>query len=107
MQPHHTPIPAAAATGTATVTVLRQLGNVGTVNVNYATSDGSAISGGDYTSTAGTLTFAPGETSKSFSVPITVDAATVENEEQLNLTLSSVTGTAKLGDQSTATVKIQ
>ena len=34
----------------------------GTVTVAYATSDGTATAGADYTSTSGTLTFAPGET---------------------------------------------
>src|SRR5262249_35138008 len=34
------------------------------VTVNYATADGSAVAGLDYTATAGTLTFAPGETSQ-------------------------------------------
>ena len=43
------------------------------VTVRYATSDGSAEVGSDYTGTAGTLTFAPGETEKTVAVPIIDD----------------------------------
>ncbi|MCR4405880.1 MAG: hypothetical protein NUW24_03010, partial [Anaerolineae bacterium] len=35
-----------------------------TVSVNYATADGSAVAPGDYSSTSGTLTFTPGQTSR-------------------------------------------
>src|SRR5262249_820537 len=42
----------------------------GPVTVNYATADGSATAGSDYTARAGTLTFAAGETSKTISVTV-------------------------------------
>jgi hypothetical protein len=91
--------------GTVTVTVLRQLGVSGTVNVNYATGDSTAVAGSDYTAASGTLTFLAGETSKSFTVSITKDSQT-EPDENINLTLSNVTGSATLGGQSNATIKI-
>ncbi len=75
-----------------------------TVTVKYATSNGTAKSGLDYTATAGTLTFAPGETSKTFSIPITNDTL-VEPSETILLTLSTPVG-ATLGTQRTATVNI-
>ena len=44
------------------------------VSVSYATSDGTARAGSDYTSASGTLTFQPGETEKTVSVTILDDA---------------------------------
>src|SRR4029078_12303866 len=90
---------------TATITVARTGGSDGVVTVNYATSNGSATAGSDYTATSGTLTFGAGETSKTFTVPILNDTA-VENPETVTLSLSSPTGGAALGTQSTATLMI-
>jgi cyanophycinase len=43
-------------------------------SVEYATADGMALAGSDFTLTSGTLVFQPGEREKTFSVPITDDA---------------------------------
>jgi Calx-beta domain len=51
-----------------------------TATVNYATADGSASAGSDYTAKSGTLTFAPGETSKTVTVAVIVDTANEANE---------------------------
>ena len=75
-----------------------------TVTVDYATSDGSARAGEDYTARSGTLTFSPGETSKTVAVPI-VDNSVEENDETLTLTLSNATN-AELKD-TTATGTIE
>lgn len=91
--------------GNLTVTVIRTGGTNGTVGVSYATSNGTAQSGSDYTTTNGTLSFGPGETSKSFTVPIIDDTSLLGNKT-FNLTLSSVTGGANLGLSPTATVSI-
>ena len=56
--------------GTATITVTRTGGSNVPASVNYATSNGTATAGSDYTGASGTLTFADGETSKTFIVPI-------------------------------------
>ena len=58
------------------------------VRVKYATSDGTATQGEDYTGVSGTLRFAPGETSKTVSVAV-LDDAHDEGSETLTLTLSS------------------
>ena len=71
-----------------------------TVTVDYATSDGTATAGTDYTSTSGTLTFDAGTTSKTISVPI-ADDETDESDETFTVTLSNASG-ADLGT-STAT----
>src|SRR5439155_7836152 len=51
-----------------------------TVTVDYATADGTAVAGNDYLSTSGTLTFAPGETSKAIVVTIVGDTIKERNE---------------------------
>src|SRR5262249_25405125 len=66
------------------------------VTVAYATSNGTATAGSDYTAASGNLTFAPGETSKMIHVAVTGDTA-VEGNETVNLTLSSPNG-ATLAD---------
>ena len=71
-----------------------------TVTVDYATSDGTATAGTDYTSTSGTLTFDAGTTSKTISVSI-ADDETDESDETFTVTLSNASG-ADLGT-STAT----
>ena len=66
------------------------------VMVNYATSDGTATQGDDYTRTAGTLVFSADERSKTVSVPV-IDDDHDEGSETLMLTLSNARG-AVLGD---------
>ena len=55
------------------MTVTRSGPTVGTVTVDYATAAGSATSGADYTDVSGTLTFAAGIASRTFTVPIIND----------------------------------
>ena len=80
----------------ATITVVRTDGSSGQVGVSYATSNKTAISGSEYTATNGTLTFASGETNKTFTVPI-IDDTSVDGKKVLTLTLSAPTGGAALG----------
>ena len=58
------------------------------VTVDYATSNGTASAPGDFTSVSGTLTFAPGESSKIVAVSILGDSI-VENNETFAVTLSN------------------
>jgi hypothetical protein len=92
-------------TAIASISVLRTGGSDGTVTVNYATSNGSATAGADYSAASGTLSFAPGVTSRAFSVPI-INDATYEGNETVNLALSSATGGATLGTPAVALLTI-
>ncbi len=73
--------------------------------VNYATSDGTAIAGSDFTTTNGTLTWLPGDAdTKTVTIPLTGDS-TVESSETFTVALSNPTGGATMGT-ATATVTI-
>ena len=74
------------------------------VTVQYATSNGTATAGDDYTETSGTLTFAANETAKTVSVPI-IDDEVDDDGETLTLTLSNPTGAVL--DDATATGTIR
>jgi hypothetical protein len=75
-----------------------------TVTVTYATSNGTASAGSDYTARSGTLTFEPGQTSKTFTIPIANDTSDEPNET-VSLTLTSPSNAA-LGTPSSATLTI-
>ena len=82
-------------------TVSLSQAGVDEIQVDYATSDGTALAGNDYSETRGTLTFAPGEISK--SVGVTVNGDTLhEVEETFLLTLSNPVNAA-LGTPSQGT----
>ncbi len=75
------------------------------VTVRYTTKDGTAIAGSDYTATAGTVTFSPGETSKSIDIPIISDSIdegnktfTLELFESSNASIVDVQGTGTIID---------
>ena len=76
----------------------------GTVAVAYATADGSATAGSDYTARKGELTFAPGETAKTVSVPV-LDDAHDEGEETLTLRLSAASGAVIADGVATGTIE--
>ncbi|HEX2060294.1 MAG TPA: Calx-beta domain-containing protein, partial [Thermoanaerobaculia bacterium] len=79
-----------------TIVVTRTGGSDGTVTVNYATANGTAVAPLDYTATSGTLTFGPGVTEQTIVVPIANDAVPEANET-FTVTLSGPTGGATLG----------
>ena len=87
-----------------TITVTRTGNTAGTASVHYSSTDASAINGSDYNATSGTLTFAAGESSKSFDVSI-IDDVVLEQAESFNLTLSNAAD-ANLGAPSVANVSI-
>jgi Flp pilus assembly protein TadG len=74
-----------------------------TVSAHFATADGTAAAGGDYTAGSGTVTFAPGEIAKSLVVPITDDAV-VEADETFSMTLTAPTNASLGTAQGTGTI---
>ena len=70
---------------------------VESMTVDYATSDGTATAGSDYTATSGTLTFSAGQKIKYIQVPIINDAV-ADSGETVTLTLSNPSGVMRLVD---------
>ncbi len=95
---------AAENAGSAVITVSRTGGTAEGATVGYATSDGTATPL-DYTFAAGVLTFAAGETIKSFTVPL-IDDPLAEGVETVRLTLSNAGGGATLGTRSSGVLRI-
>ena len=85
--------------GSLAVKVIRTGGTNGAVTVSYATSNGTAVAGTDYTDTSGTLTWANGDgNSKVFSVP--VSAVKPFGDKSFAIALSGATGGASVGTHS-------
>ena len=74
-------------------------------SVDYATSDGTATAGSDYTDTSGTLEFQPGDTVESITVPIVGDSL-FEGNETFSLSLGTADN-ASLGNPSSAVLTIE
>ncbi len=92
--------------GAVTLFVNRIDGDDGAVSVQFATSNGSAQAGSDYTAASGTLNWADGDDSnKSFTITV-ADDSDVEAAETINVSLSNPGGGAGLGSPSTTTVTI-
>jgi hypothetical protein len=50
------------------------------VTVNYATANGTATAGSDYQAKSGSVTFAPGETTKTITIVVNGDKTAESNE---------------------------
>jgi hypothetical protein len=75
------------------------------VSVRFGTSNGTATAGrnGDYTSTNGTLTFNPGQTTRTISVAVANDTA-VEPNETFFVDLSRASGASIAVSRGTGTI---
>ena len=74
-----------------------------TVTVDYATANGTALAGQDYTSTSGSLSFAIGETSKTVTVSL-LDDDLDEGEETFKLQLSNASGAHISDNEASGTI---
>jgi streptogramin lyase len=74
------------------------------VSVNYTTADGTALAGNDYFALSGTVTFAPGQTSRTILLA-TNEQAALDGNDNFSVQLSNPTGGATIGT-GTATVTI-
>jgi hypothetical protein len=91
--------------GAATITVTLSAASAFTVTVDYASSDGTATAGADYTAVSGALAIPPGETTATFTVPL-LDDALAEGDETVTLTLDNPAN-AVIGATQAATLTIR
>lgn len=92
--------------GAVNLTVVRSGGLGFAVSARYDTVDQSAKAGSDYTGASGTVTFAPGQFSKTISLPILQDTL-VEPTETFTVILSNPSVNATIRSPSTTTVSIE
>jgi hypothetical protein len=89
-----------------TVTVTRLSGSFGAASVDYATANGTATAGSDYTAVSGTLNWTNGQTSaRTFVIPV-LDDLIYEGNETFTVALTNATG-ASLGFTVLKTVTIK
>lgn len=97
------------AATSALVTVRRTGSLVAPATVAYDATGGTAVrdtgSGGDYSLTAGTLSFAPGQTAKTFAIVLEPDTVS-DGARTIDLALTTLTG-AELGTPGQAVVTIK
>ncbi len=91
--------------GTVTIPVIRKQSSDGEISVSYHTEDDTAFDGTDYKGVSGILTFASGETQKSFDIPVISNPAQT-GPVSLNIILSDPEKGASLTDPSTASLVI-
>ncbi|MGZ0711330.1 carbohydrate binding domain-containing protein (plasmid) [Coraliomargarita sp. W4R53] len=90
--------------GDAVIPVRLSLAPTSDVTVDFATGDGTAVAGTDYTATSGTLTFAPGERDAQIVVPTTGNSI-AEGNRDFTVALTDPTGATLGAATSTVTVR--
>jgi hypothetical protein len=90
--------------GTVAITVTRSNGSSGAASVSYATSNGTAVAGTNYTAASGTLSWAGGDATAK-TVAVTVSTAPFSGSKSFSVTLSNATG-ANVGLPASAVVTI-
>jgi hypothetical protein len=95
---------AAQSAGSVSISVTRVNGSTGAASVSYATSNGTAVAGQNYTVASGTLSWADSDSSAK-SIPIALSATPFSGAKTFTITLSNASGII-LGVPSSATVTI-
>jgi hypothetical protein len=91
--------------GSAVISVVCSNTNAEPVSVNYATANGTAVAGTDYTATNGTLTFSNGVSIQTFSVRV-INNSLINGNHAFGVSLSSPTGNGRLVSPTQQTVTI-
>jgi hypothetical protein len=89
----------------AVLTVKRTGGTAGAITVDYGVTGGTATSGQDYNAASGTLSFGPGQASKTIGVTMLNDTA-VEGTETVDLALSNFNPPTAQGSPAAAVLSI-
>ena len=97
--------PVSESAGSVTLTATRTGNTDVTVSAHYATANGSAAAGSDFTGASGLVTIPAGQTTANITIPITNDNATEPNEN-FSVKLSSPSANCVLGSPSSETVTI-
>ncbi|MGH8250934.1 MAG: choice-of-anchor B family protein [Steroidobacteraceae bacterium] len=93
-------------TGTARVTLRRNAGFAGSVSIDFATTDGTATAGADYTTTSGTVDWTAGDLGdRTIEVPVVNDDLD-EDGETFRITLTNAVGGATIEGSATLEVQI-
>ncbi|MBD0270141.1 MAG: DUF4114 domain-containing protein, partial [Cyanobacteria bacterium Co-bin8] len=92
-----------AGTVNAVFVVTRSGSTTDTVSVDFVTANGTAIAGEDYTTTSGTLFFAPGETTQTIAVAVLGDTV-AEPDESFTVNLASATNATIVDGQGVGTI---
>ncbi|MBL8820475.1 MAG: hypothetical protein JNL58_30910 [Planctomyces sp.] len=90
--------------GNLTFSVSLSTSSAESVTVQYSTSNGSATAGSDFVQQSGTVTFVPGETTKTVTITSLQDS-TYESTESLTLNLTNPIGAVLNDAQGSGTIR--
>jgi hypothetical protein len=93
-----------AGTKNLTFTITLSAASTAPVSIDYATVGGTATPGSDFTAAAGTLTFSPGQTTKTINVVLAGDAL-AEPDETFLVSLTNPTGAMILDNEGAGTIQ--
>jgi endoglucanase len=94
-----------ATSSSVQISVTRTASSVGAASVNYATSNGTATAGTDYTAASGVVTWSDGD-SAAKTIAIKVNSNTASTPKTFKIALMGATGHAAVGTPSSATVTL-